>query len=161
MLKVETEITRLLSPGSICVGLPGKTKSEILDGMIATLEGHPAVVDVDRVRQDVLFRESIMSTGVGQGLGLPHAKTAGVLETVAVFAVTEEPIEYRAIDDRPVRLVFLLLGPESSRSQHIKILSRISRLMNRQQIREALLAAESPESVVDILSEGEMELLER
>ena len=161
MLTVQTEITRLLSPGSILVGLSGMSKDEILDAMIDTLEGNPAVVDLDVVRKDVFFRENIMSTGVGQGLGLPHAKTKGVAETVAVFAVTESPIEYDAIDDRPVQLLFLLLGPETSRSQHIKILSRISRLMNRQQIREALLAAGSPDDVVDILSEGELELLDR
>jgi mannitol/fructose-specific phosphotransferase system IIA component (Ntr-type) len=162
MLQVETEITKLLSPGSICVGLQGETKDEILESMLDTLEGHPAVVDLEQVREDVATREKMMSTGVGQGLGLPHAnKTAGVTETIAVFAVTEEPIEFRAIDDEPVRLLFMLLGPETSRSQHIKVLSRISRLMNRHQIRDALLAARSPEEVVEILSDGELDLMDR
>ncbi len=161
MLQLETEITKLLSPGSICVGLAGATKDEILESMLDTLEGHPAVVDLEQVREDVASREKIMSTGVGQGLGLPHAKTAGVTETMAVFAVTAEPIEFRAIDDEPVRLLFMLLGPETSRSQHIKVLSRISRLMNRHQIRDALLAARSPEEVVEILSDGELDLMDR
>ena len=161
MLQVETEITKLLSPGSICVGLRGATKDEILESMLDTLEGHPAVVDLEQVREDVASREKIMSTGVGQGLGLPHAKTAGGTETMAVFAVTAEPIEFRAIDDEPVRLLFMLLGPETSRSQHIKVLSRISRLMNRHQIRDALLAARSPEEVVEILSDGELDLMDR
>ncbi len=161
MLTVETEITRLLSPDSIRVGLEGSTKTEILESLILTLEDNPAVLDLDRVREDVLAREGIMSTGVGQGLGLPHAKTSGVSETTAAFAVTAEPIDYRAIDQQPVRLIFLLLGPETSRSQHIKILSRISRLMNREQIRESLLEAATPEEVLDIFSEGELELLDR
>ncbi|NNE47122.1 MAG: PTS sugar transporter subunit IIA [Rhodothermales bacterium] len=161
MLQVETEITKLLRPGSICVGLRGATKDEILESMLDTLEGHPAVIDLEKVREDVASREKIMSTGVGQGLGLPHAKTAGVTETMAVFAVTEEPIEFRAIDDEPVRLLFMLLGPETSRSQHIKVLSRISRLMNRHQIRDALLAARSPDEVVEILSDGELDLMDR
>ena len=161
MLQVETEITKLLRPGSICVGLRGATKDEILESMLDTLEGHRAVIDLEKVREDVASREKIMSTGVGQGLGLPHAKTAGVTETMAVFAVTEEPIEFRAIDDEPVRLLFMLLGPETSRSQHIKVLSRISRLMNRHQIRDALLAARSPDEVVEILSDGELDLMDR
>jgi mannitol/fructose-specific phosphotransferase system IIA component (Ntr-type) len=160
MIKVETEITKLLDPGTILVGLEGSTKADIIDAMISSLEGHADVVDLDQVRQDVLLREGIMSTGVGQGLGLPHAKTAGVGNTVAAFATTSAPIEYGSIDDRPVRLVFLLLGPETSRSQHIKILSRISRLMNRPQLREALLRATSAEEVIDALAEGELELLE-
>ena len=161
MLQVETEITKLLRPGSICVGLRGATKDEILESMLDTIEDHPAVIDLEKVREDVASREKIMSTGVGQGLGLPHAKTAGVTETMAVFAVTEEPIEFRAIDDEPVRLLFMLLGPETSRSQHIKVLSRISRLMNRHQIRDALLAARSPDEVVEILSDGELDLMDR
>ena len=161
MLKVETEITKLLGPGAISVGLDGTTKRDVLDALVESLDGHPDVLDIDQVRRDVFFRESVMSTGVGQGLGLPHAKTAGVRDTVAAFAVTTAPIDFGAIDDKPVRLLFLLLGPETSRSQHIKILSRISRLMNRQQIREALLASKDPEDVLDVLSEGELELLER
>ncbi len=160
-MTVETEITRLLSPDSIRVGLEGSTKTEILESLILTLEDNPAVLDLDRVREDVLAREGIMSTGVGQGLGLPHAKTSGVSETTAAFAVTAESIDYRAIDQQPVRLIFLLLGPETSRSQHIKILSRISRLMNREQIRESLLEAATPEEVLEIFSEGELELLDR
>ena len=160
MLKVETEITKLLGPKTIKVGLAGSTKAEVLEALIDSLEGHPSVLDLDLVREDVLSRESIMSTGVGQGLGLPHAKTAGVRDTVAAFATTSEPVDYGSIDDRPVHLLFLLLGPEMSRSQHIKILSRISRLMNRPQIRDALLRSTSADDVIDVLAEGELELLE-
>jgi mannitol/fructose-specific phosphotransferase system IIA component (Ntr-type) len=99
-----------------------------------------------------------MSTGVGKMLGLPHAKTAAARETVAAFATTAEPIDFGAIDDQPVRLLFLLVGPEDDKSRHIKILGRISRLVSRDSIREQLLDVEAPDDVIRILKEGEAQL---
>ncbi len=159
MLEVETEITQLLKADTVRVGLPGSTKTEILQALLELVGNHSAVADLDVVRADVLERESLMSTGVGQGLALPHAKTRGVTEAVGAFAVSQHPIDFGSIDDHPVELFFLLLAPETARSQHIKVLSRISRLMNRTNIRQALLAAKSSAEVLEILSQGEKTLL--
>ena len=155
-----TEIHQLLTPGTIRVGLPGRKKEEVIDGIVSLLEGHPAVRDLEAVREAVLERETIMSTGVGKGLGLPHAKTPAVAATVAAFAVTEAPVDFGAIDNKPVRLVFLLIGTEVAKSQHIKLLSRISRLMNRDGFRERLLTARTVEEVQEAFAEGEAHLLD-
>ena len=161
MLAVDTQITHLLTPGSVCVGLKGSTKAEILSALIDLVAGNPAVESLDTVRNDVLEREALMSTGVGQGLALPHAKTSGVRETIAAFAVSKSPIDFGSIDGLPVRLFFLLLGPETAGSQHIKVLSRISRLMNRSRTREALMAAKTVDGVLEILEKAEAQLLDR
>ncbi len=153
------QIHQLLRPESIRVGLPGETKAQVLEGLIGLLDGHPGVRDVRRVYEAVSDREQVMSTGVGKGLALPHAKTAAVLETVAAFAVTEHPIPFGAIDDQPVRLLFLLIGTEEAKSQHLKILSRISRLMNREAFRDELLHAHDAADVIRIIEQGETELL--
>ena len=150
-----TDTARFLQPSTIRVGLPGTTKEEVVGELIDLLGGHPAVNDLPRVREAVLGREAVMSTGVGKGLGLPHAKTSAVSETVAAFAVTQQPIDFDAIDDEPVRLVFLLVGTETAKSEHIKILSRLSRLMNRDAFRQRLLEAASAEDVLAIFQEGE------
>ncbi len=160
MLAVETEITQLLKADTVRVGLPGSTKDEVLRALLKLVGSDPAVVDPDIVETDVMEREALMSTGVGQGLALPHAKTRGVTEAVAAFAVSRHPVDFGSIDDEPVQLFFLLLAPESARSQHIKVLSRISRLMNRTDIRDALLAAKSSREVLDILGQGEEALLQ-
>lgn len=160
MLAVETEISELLRADTVRVGLPGSTKDEVLKELLALVDNDPAVVDPEMVQKDVLEREALMSTGVGQGLALPHAKTRGVTEAVAAFAVSRNPVDFGSIDDQPVQLFFLLLAPESARSQHIKVLSRISRLMNRNDIREALLAAKSSDEVLEILGQGEESLLQ-
>ena len=150
----------MLTPETISVGLEGSTKSEVLDNLVGVLEGHPAVKDLGRVREAVYAREEMMSTGVGKGLGLPHAKTSAVSDTVAAFAVTRQPVPFDAVDDEPVQLVFLLVGTKEARSAHIKILSRISRLMNRETSRRRLLSAMTPEEVLDIFAEDEAQFQE-
>lgn len=153
-------IHRLLAPSRVQVGLAASTKEGVLDALVATLGGHPAVHDVERVRAAVHQREQVMSTGVGKGLGLPHAKTDAAEETLAAFAITAAPVPFGAIDNQPVRLVFLLVGPEGARSQHIKILSRLSRLMNRDAFRQQLLQAKTPEAVLHHFETGELDLVD-
>lgn len=154
-----TSIHQLLQPATVRVGLPGETKEEVIDNLLAVLKGHPAVDDLEEVREAIRSREEVMSTGVGKGLGLPHAKTSTVSDTVAAFATTEHPIDFGAIDDKPVRLVFLLVGNEAAKSEHIKILSRISRLMNRDSFRKRLLEAKTPEEVLALFEEAEEKIV--
>lgn len=131
----------------------------MLDNLVRLLERQPQVRDLEEVRRAVRARESVMSTGVGKRLALPHAKTSAVTDTVAAFAITEKPVEFGAIDNEPVRLLFLLVGTEEAKSTHIKLLSRVSRLMNRDAFRERLLRAPSPEIVLKLFEEGETELI--
>lgn len=152
------DIHQLLRPETVEIGLDGTTKEEVIDGLIDLLEGHDAISSIEAVREAVFEREEVMSTGVGKMLGLPHAKTAAARETVAAFATTAKPIDFGAIDDEPVRLLFLLVGPESDKSRHIKILGRISRLVSRDAIREQLLEVKKPDEVIAILKEGEAQL---
>jgi PTS system fructose-specific IIA component len=152
-------IHELLSAAFIRVELPGTSKQDILDHMIEIIADHPSVQDPVAIRAAVLEREEVMSTGVGKGLGLPHAKTAAVGATVAAFAITANPVEFGAIDNEPVRLVFLLVGTEQAKSEHIKILSRISRLLNRDAFRHRLLKAKSAQEVLTAFEEGETQLV--
>ncbi len=154
------EIHDLLSPDTVQVGLPGTSKEEVLLNLINLLEDHPAVVDIEQVRNAILERETMMSTGVGKELALPHAKTSAVRESVAAFAVTREPVDFGAIDNAPVRLIFLLVGTEVAKSEHIKILSRVSRLMNRDRFRSRLREATSEDDVIAVFREGETDLME-
>lgn len=154
------DIHDLLTSSTVKVGLPGATKEGVLNNLIDSLTGHPAVRDLEEVRTAIFERERMMSTGVGKGLALPHAKTSAVQESIAAFAATSWPIDFGSIDDHPVRLVFMLVGTESAKSEHIKILSRVSRLMNRDRFRARLLDAKSSEEILSIFEEGETDLME-
>ena len=149
---------QLLTVDTVRVGLPGQTKDEVINALLDIVVTHPAVRDPEAMRQAVFAREQMMSTGVGKGLGLPHAKTEAVKETVAAFAITAKPVDFGAIDNQKVRLLFLLVGTEAAKSEHIKILSRISRLLNRDAFRKRLLKARNAREVLALLEEGEMEL---
>ncbi len=154
------DIHDLLTLDTVQVGLPGATKEDVLNNLIDCLEFSPAVRNVEDVRKSIFEREEIMSTGVGKGLALPHAKSPAVRESVAAFAVTEQPIDFGSIDDQPVRLIFLLVGTETAKSEHIKILSRVSRLMNRDRFRARLLNSKTREEIMSIFEEGEADLME-
>ena len=123
--------------------------------MIDLYKNDDRVIDIEKVRESVLEREKIMSTGVGKGFAIPHGKTNYVREILAAFGKTKRPIDYQALDGQPVHLVFLLIGKDNLVSTNIKLLSRISRMMNKEEFRNKLLEAESNEEILKIFKEEE------
>jgi mannitol/fructose-specific phosphotransferase system IIA component (Ntr-type) len=135
------KITEILTKDFIIPEFKSDTKTGIINELVDLFKDDPRVISLDQVRDAVLQREKIMSTGVGKGFGLPHGKTEGVKEILAAFGISKKPVQYQSLDNLPVNLVFLLVGKENMVSSHIKLLSRISRMMNKDEFRENLLAA--------------------
>ncbi len=148
-------ISDILDETVVRVNLKGKSKDEVISQMIAIVNNSPKVQDIEKVREAIFEREKIMSTGVGNGFAIPHGKTDAVLDIVAAFAITEEPIDYESLDEQPVRLIFLLVGKDSMVGPHIKLLSRISRLMNKVEFRSKLIEAKTPKEIIDIFKTEE------
>jgi len=149
------KISELLKPNFVIADLTGNTKEEAINELINLFQNDPRVIDLERVRTSVLEREKIMSTGVGKGFAIPHGKTGAVNEILAAFGKTRRPIEYQSLDNQPVHLVFLLVGKDNLVSTHIKLLSRISRMMNKDEFRKSLVEANSKEEVLDIFKKEE------
>ncbi len=143
------KISDILEEKLVVPNLPGSTKEEIINSMIDLISQSPKVIDKDKVRNAIYDRERIMSTGVGNGFAIPHGKTDAVSDIVAAFGVTANPIDYQSLDEKPVRLVFLLVGKESMVGPHIKLLSRISRLMNKEDFRNRLLELKSSHDILE------------
>jgi fructose-specific phosphotransferase system IIA component len=154
------KITDILNESVVRTNLPGETKDEIINAMIDLAGTQKQVADMERMRTAILDREKIMSTGVGSGFAIPHGKTDAVTDIVAAFAVTAQPIDYQSLDDQPVRLVFLLVGRDNMVGPHIKLLSRISRLMNKEDFRKRLLEAETPKDILEIFRQEEATISE-
>ena len=154
------KLTEILKLERIVIDFKGSTKVEILNEMIDSFVGDSRVLDIETVRSVVLEREKIMSTGVGNGFAIPHGKTNMVSEMVAAFGLMKNPIEFEALDNKPVNLIFLLVGKEDAVGQHLKMLSRISRIMNQKTIREKLANAESSEEILQIFEEEDSKYLE-
>ena len=149
------KISDILNEKLVATQLRGSNKEEIIDAMIDLVSNSNLVLDKQRVRQAIFDREKIMSTGVGNGFAIPHGKTDAVSDIVAAFAVTAEPIDYQALDAKPVRLLFLLVGKENMVGPHIKLLSRISRLMNKEDFRKRLLDLNSSKEILEVFKQEE------
>lgn len=148
-------ITDILNEQFVRTNLAGETKDEILNAVIELAASSEKVLDKEKLRAAIFEREKIMSTGVGSGFAIPHGKTDAVTDIVGAFAITAQPIDYKSLDEQPVRIVFLLVGRESMVGPHIKLLSRISRLMNKEDFRKKLLNAQSPSDVLEIFKQEE------
>ena len=149
------KISDILEENLVVSNLSGNTKDEIINAMIELVSQSPKVLDKDKVRSAIFEREKIMSTGVGNGFAIPHGKTDAVADIVAAFGVTSQPIDYQSLDEKPVRLVFLLVGKDNLVGPHIKLLSRISRLMNKENFRNKLLDTKTAHDIIEIFREEE------
>jgi PTS system nitrogen regulatory IIA component len=146
------EITDLLTPGSVIATLKAQSKKQLLQELAARaapLTGLPE----RRVFETLSERERLGTTGVGQGIALPHGRLMGLTKITGLFARLETPIDYDAVDNQPVDLVFLLLAPEQAGADHLKALARVSRLLRNQTVCEKLRAANKPEALYAILTE--------
>ncbi len=149
------KISDILKQDKIIAGLKGNTKEEAINELIDLLKGDDRIVDLEKVRTSVLEREKIMSTGVGKGFAIPHGKTDAVKEIVAAFGKTTQPLDFNSLDEEPVNLIFLLVGKDNLVGPHIKLLSRISRMMNKDEFRENLSKATTAEEIYNIFREEE------
>ncbi|MEM6326566.1 MAG: PTS sugar transporter subunit IIA [Bacteroidota bacterium] len=153
-----TSLATLLAPSRIRVGLPAETKAEVIEALVDLAATAEAVSDRDAVLAAVLAREALMSTGVGQGVALPHARTEAARTTVAAFATLAAPVAFESLDGEPVRLVALIAGAESERQGHVRLMSRASRVFADEATRERLLAARAPREVLQAFKDAEASL---
>jgi fructose-specific phosphotransferase system IIA component len=144
------KLSDLYNGENIVVGLEAADKESLLRTIVADLDAKGFVKDRDLVVTDVLEREKVMSTGIGDGVAIPHAYTDGVEELVSGFYRTTDAVEFEALDENRVDLFFIILGPKESRRDHIKVLAKISRLLNHADFREDLRNAADAEAVLNV-----------
>jgi fructose PTS system EIIBC or EIIC component len=154
------KISDILSSDVIAVDIDVADKEDAIKKIIELSAKSNKILDVEKVTRTINEREKLVSTGVGKGFAIPHGKTDAISDVVAAFIVTREPIDFDSIDGEPVRFIFLLIGKENLLNTHIKLLSRISRLMNKDEFREALLEAKTNEDVLKIFQDEEKNYLD-
>ena len=147
-------LTELLSPDRVVVPLPASDRQAAIAALTRRL-AEIAGAEYEEVLGAVLERESVLSTGIGFGVAIPHARSAAVREVTMVAGVTPSPVPFDAIDGEPVRLFFLIVGPEASAGLHVKILSRIARLVRRESVRQQLLEAADADAFCHVLLDAE------
>jgi fructose-specific phosphotransferase system IIA component len=149
------QLTELLSPERIKIPLVSSTKDEILAELVEVVGKNASIRDLDEVLRAVREREEVLSTGIGSGVAIPHGKSGALNDLSLVAGLKPEGVDFEALDGKPVSLFFLLVGPESAAGQHVKALSRISRLLRRDSFRVRLMEATDPEQFCSIVAEAE------
>jgi mannitol/fructose-specific phosphotransferase system IIA component (Ntr-type) len=147
-------LTELLSPARVVVPLPADDRQTAIAALTRRL-AEVAGAQYQEVLGAGLARESVLSTGIGFGVAIPHARSAAVRELTMVAGVTPRPVPFDAIDGEPVRLLFLIVGPEASAGSHVKILSRIARLVRRESVRQQLLEAADADAFCHVILDAE------
>lgn len=145
----------ILSEKSVLVGLQGETKEEIIEELVDSLEEGVAISNREKVLQSVLDREKIMSTGIGDGIAIPHGKSDAVITLSAALGTQKRGANFEALDGEPAYVFFLLVSPANISGPHIKALARISRLLKNEDFKKRLTAASSPEELIGEISEEE------
>ena len=148
-------LSELLAPSRVRVPLRSQTKDDLLRELVELAVGERDPAAVASILESVREREQVLSTGVGGGVAIPHGKTPLIDQLVVAAGDCARPVEFAALDGAPVELCFLLIGPESAAGEHVKALSRISRLLRRDQLRDALRDARSADEFLRVVRESE------
>ncbi len=145
----------ILSLRSTVVGLQGETKEQIIEELVDALEIGDAITDRDKVLQAVLEREKIMSTGIGDGIAIPHGKSDAATRLVAALGTQKRGVDFEALDGEPAFVFFLLVSPANVSGPHIKALARISRLLKNDDFKKKLIDASTAEEIISAIAEEE------
>ena len=148
-------ITDILSPKAVKVPLVSTEKKAVIDELVDVLDEAGLVEAPDTLKQVVWEREQQRSTGIGDGLAIPHGKSTCTKDLVMAVGRPAEPIDFNSLDGRKVELVVLLASPPDRTADHIQALGKISRIMSDQKIREATYGAPSAEALYQLFKEAE------
>jgi len=151
------KIVDFLQKDLVIGNLSSKTKQETLKEFSQCLE-KVAGLKADKVLNVLLEREKLGSTGIGEGVAIPHGKLKEIPKLICCFGKSEEGIDFDAIDGKPVHIIFLLLAPETSAGTHLKALARISKILKDMDFRQNLIKAKSAEEIYQIIQEEDDKL---
>ena len=151
-------LTEILKPQNIKLPLVANTKAEAIGALVALLSDNGELTDPKKVLEAVLERETTRTTGIGNGLAIPHGKCAGTDHLVMAIGRPATPVDFQAIDGRPVSLIWLLASPPDKTGPHIHALARISRLMTIDKFRHALTEAKTAQEIYDAIVKQESQL---
>ena len=144
-------LTEILKPQNIKIPLAAKTKTEAIGELVQLLAASGDITDAKKVLDSVLEREATRTTGIGNGLAIPHGKCSGTKDLVMAIGKADTPIDFQAIDGRPVTIIWMLASPPDKTGPHIHALARISRLMTIDKFRLAMMQAKTSQEAFDLI----------
>lgn len=151
------KIMDFLNKKAISAGLKAANKEGVIRELVDLLIGADGVSGKKEEMVKILMaRESLGSTGIGQGIGIPHGKTSNVKSLIAAFGLSKKGIDFESLDGEPAYIFFLLLAPEESAGPHLKALARISRLLKDKYVRDMLRQAATEKDIIRIITDEDL-----
>ncbi|MGA2939268.1 MAG: PTS sugar transporter subunit IIA [Syntrophobacteraceae bacterium] len=147
------KILDILAVDSIVPELKGRTKKLVLEELIDAVKQHKPNIDSDRLMRVLLERERLGSTGIGDGIAIPHGKLKDIDDLVLSFGRSIEGIDFESMDGKPVHLFFLLVAPEACAGIHLRALAKIARLLKNGTVRKRLAKVENREDIFSIIQQ--------
>jgi nitrogen PTS system EIIA component len=141
-----------LTPEAVAPGVRASGKKQLLQEL-STQAAPLAGLEERQVFETLLQRERLGSTGIGDGIAIPHGKIPGLARLFGLIARLERPVDFEAIDGQPVEIVFLLLAPEGAGADHLKALARVARVLREPGIRDRIRAARDANAIYAVLNE--------
>jgi len=151
------KISEMLSPSAVNVDLKSSDKDGIIEELVDLLvaSGEVKSASKNEILDKLKEREMLGSTGIGKGVGIPHAKSAKTKKMISAFGVSKSGVDFRSLDGAPAYIFFLLIAPGETPGPHLKALAKISRLLDDKFVRERLRAASSNTDALKIMKEEE------
>jgi PTS system nitrogen regulatory IIA component len=149
------KITDFLDKNMINLDLKSKTKNEVIKELMKIIQESDKITSPEKALNGLFGREELGTTGIGKGVAIPHAKTDAVTDLLVGFGISKEGINYGSMDEEPVKIFFIFLSPLDGNQEYLKILARISRLIREDKFRNSLLAADTPEKIIEIINNEE------
>jgi fructose-specific phosphotransferase system IIA component len=148
-------LSELLVPSAISTRLKSRSKREALVEVVGVLESAHGFQSQGEILDRVMRREAMMTTGIGNGIAIPHGKARAVDRMAAAIGVSPEGVDFESEDGQPVHLVVLFVSPESATTQHVRVLANISRLLKEESVRRGLREARNAEDLLATLLQAE------
>jgi len=149
------KISEFLKPEAIIMEMKSREKIAALRELVDNMVASKAVENGEEFQKALAKRENLESTGIGDGIAIPHARTDAVNNLVLAFARSEKGVDFSAIDGKPSHLIFLIASPINKKSEYIMALAKLSRLLRKQEVRQLLKKASNPEEILDIIKKNE------
>ncbi|RLA92695.1 MAG: PTS sugar transporter subunit IIA [Deltaproteobacteria bacterium] len=147
------KITELMNKYLIIPQLSTKTKKEVLKELVDCIVRKEKEVESNELLRVLLEREELGSTGIGDGIAIPHGKVKKIKKLIVSFGRSIEGVDFQSMDGKPTHLIFLLIAPENSAGIHLKALARISRLLKDGRFRKNLMEANTPQEIYDLIAQ--------
>ncbi|MFW5729627.1 MAG: PTS sugar transporter subunit IIA [Spirochaetota bacterium] len=148
-------LTEILDSSCVNLDIRGRKKPEIIRELVELLAQAGKVDDPQSTLSMILERESMATTGIGGGIAIPHCMSPQIREMALAFGRHPTGVKFDAVDRRPVQLVFLVVAPNNAHTEHLQVLSKISRYLHDPNFKRSLLEASTPEEVVQLFADRE------